>query len=73
MNLLLNAIFEKHIIMREAFNEKELWQAVRGAWKDLNFSCIHHGITKDESALEYYQTLYGTVITLVDHRSLDDI
>ena len=49
-------------------SEEELWAVVKGVWKELKFSCIHHSITKEESTTEYYQSIFGFIFLVSSYQ-----
>eukprot|EP00347_Sterkiella_histriomuscorum_P021217 403334793 len=42
--------------------ERELFISMKQAWKNLNFSLIHHSCHKDEEIDDYYQVLYEVIL-----------
>lgn len=47
----------------ERFSDKILFGAFKETWKELKFSFIHFAMNSEENIEEFYQTLYGSVLT----------
>lgn len=47
----------------EKYSDQILFRMFKEAWKELKFSYIHFSLNNEENIEEYYQTLYGTVLT----------